>query len=86
MKAFNGIVCVGVPTHHSSNLIYQSKTGLTQAKLVNALISDEIVHEAQVQAISTDCTWFEDLITTGLLLRKQYFKFPMYTTPVLPTN
>ena len=38
MKAFNEIVCVGVPTHHASNLMYQSKTGLTQEKLVDDFI------------------------------------------------
>lgn len=79
-QTFNGQVIVGLPNQHNTNLTYASPTGLTKEKLLTAMIEDEVVVESEIANIAKDNSWFSDLIQTGLLLRKQYFLQPLFTT------
>ena len=79
MTTFNGEVHSGLP-NRTDNLTYKSQTGLTHSKLAEALIVDGEVVTGNEDFVRNNCDWYNDLVSTGRLLRKQLFKRPLYTT------
>lgn len=72
-------VHAGTP-NSCDNLCYRSKTELTKQKLEEGLIADGLVVEGCEDVVRNTADWYNDLMSTSLLLRKQLFKRPLFTT------
>lgn len=72
-------VHAGTP-NSCDNLYYRSKTELTKQKLEEGLIADGVVVEGREDVVRNNTDWYNDLVSTGSLLRKQLFKRPLFTT------